>query len=97
LERTRGWGGTYGGSQRHCFAIQLINKKKIKKTHHSLRWPRINVFDATTNQKHAGVTAEVQGKRFDGGGAQGNGNAIILGAIELGRGKKINKPTSYLN
>ncbi len=47
------------------------------------------MFDSTTNQKHAGVTAEVQGKRFDGGRAQGNGNAMVLGAIELGRGKKI--------
>jgi hypothetical protein len=32
---------------------------------------------------------EVQGKRFDGGGAWGNGNAIVLGAIKLGKGKKI--------
>jgi hypothetical protein len=31
---------------------------------------------------------EVQGKRFDVGGAQGNGNAIVLGAIKLDRGKK---------
>jgi hypothetical protein len=37
------------------------------------------------------MTEEVQGKRFDGGGAQGNGNAIVLGATKLGRGKKINK------
>ncbi len=36
-----------------------------------------------------GVTEEVQGKRLDGGVAWGNGNAIVLGAIELGRGKKI--------
>jgi hypothetical protein len=49
----------------------------------------IDVFDATTNQKHACVTEEVQGKRFNGGEAQGKGNAIILGAIKLGRGKKI--------
>jgi hypothetical protein len=35
------------------------------------------------------MTEEVQGKRFDGGEAQGKGNAIILGAIKLGRGKKI--------
>jgi hypothetical protein len=34
---------------------------------------------------------EVQGKRFNGGGAGGNGNVIVLGAIKLGRGKKINK------
>ncbi len=32
---------------------------------------------------------EVQGKRFDGRGARGNGNTIVLGAIKLGRGKKI--------
>jgi hypothetical protein len=32
---------------------------------------------------------EVQGKRLDGGGARGNGNVIVLGATELGRGKKI--------
>jgi hypothetical protein len=32
---------------------------------------------------------EVQGKRFNGEGAWGTGNAIGLGAIELGRGKKI--------
>ncbi len=32
---------------------------------------------------------EVQGKRFDGGGVRGNGNTIVLGAIKLGRGKKI--------
>jgi hypothetical protein len=35
------------------------------------------------------MTEEVQGKRFDGEGARGNGNAIVLGAIVLGRGKKI--------
>ncbi len=49
----------------------------------------IDAFDSTTNQKHAGVTEDVQGNRFDGGGAWGNGNTIVLGAIELGRGKKI--------
>jgi hypothetical protein len=32
---------------------------------------------------------EVQGKRFDGGGARGNGNTIVLREIKLGRGKKI--------
>jgi hypothetical protein len=35
------------------------------------------------------MTKEGQGKWFDGGEARGNGNAIVLGAIELGRGKKI--------
>ncbi len=68
-------------------AIQLIDEKIIKKIHRGLRWPPIDVFDATTNQKHSGVTEEAQGKRFDRGGARGNGNAIILGAIELSRGK----------
>jgi hypothetical protein len=46
-------------------------------------------FDSTTNQKHVGVREEVQGKRFDGGGAQGKGNAIVLGVIEFGWGIKI--------
>ncbi len=32
---------------------------------------------------------EVQGKRFDGGGLQGNGNAIVLGVIKLGRAKEV--------
>jgi hypothetical protein len=51
----------------------------------------INVFDSPTNQKHAGMTEEVHGKRFDRGGAQGNGNTIVLGMIELGRGQQIKK------
>ncbi len=80
-----------GGHSAIVLAIQLIDKNIIKPIHCGLRWPPINVFDSTTNQKHAGVMEEVQGKRFDGGGAQGNGNSIVLGAIELGRGKKIKK------
>jgi hypothetical protein len=78
-----------GGHSTIFLAIQLIGKNIIKKIHCGLRWPPIDVFDSTTNQKHGGVTEEVQGKRFNGGGARGNGNTIILGAIELGRGKKI--------
>jgi hypothetical protein len=54
----------------------------------ALGGPLINVYDSTTNKKHAGVTEKVQGKKFDGRGAPGNGNAIILGAIKLGRGKR---------
>jgi hypothetical protein len=46
-------------------------------------------FDSTTNQKHVEVREEIQGKRFNGGGVQGKGNAIVLGVIELGWGKKI--------
>ncbi len=73
-----------GGHSSIVLAVQLIDENIIKK-----KWPPIDVFNATTNQKHAGVTEEVKGKKFDGGGARGNGNAIVLGAIELGRGKKI--------
>ncbi len=36
-------------------AIQLINKNIIKKIHRDLRWPPIDVFNSTTNQKWAGV------------------------------------------
>ena len=78
-----------GGHSAIVLAVQLIDKNIIKKIHRGLRWPPINVFNSTTNQKHTGVMDEVQGKRFDGGGVRGNGNAIVLGVIELGRGKKI--------
>jgi hypothetical protein len=78
-----------GGHSAIVLAVQLVVENIIKKIHRGLRWPPIDVFDSTTNQKHAGVTEEVHGKRFDGGGARGNGNAIVLGAIELGRGEKI--------
>jgi hypothetical protein len=44
---------------------------------------------ATTNQKHAGTTEEMKKKRFDRGGAWQKHNTIILGMIELGRGKKL--------
>jgi hypothetical protein len=80
-----------GGHSAIVLAVQLIDKNIIKKIHRGLRWPPINVFNSTTNQKHTGVMDEVQGKRFDGGGVRGNGNAIVLGVIELGRGKKIKK------
>ncbi len=71
-----------GGHSAIVLAVQLIDEYIIKKIHRGLRWPPIDVFDSTTNQKHAGVTEKVQGKRFDGWGARGNGNAIVLGAIE---------------
>jgi hypothetical protein len=88
------WGGRAagvehtGGHSAIVLAVQLIGKNIIKKIYCGLRWPPINVFDSTTNQKHTGVMEEVQGKRFGGGVAWGNGNAIILGAIKLGRGVK---------
>jgi hypothetical protein len=78
-----------GGHSTIVLAVQLINKNILKKIHYGLRWPPIDVFDSTTNQKHMGVMEEVQGKRFNGGGARGNGNTIVLWAIKLGRGKKI--------
>jgi hypothetical protein len=78
-----------GGHSAIVLAVQLIDKNIIKKIHRGLRWPPIKVFDSTTNQKHVCVMEEVQGKRFDGGGARGNSNTIVLGVIKLGRGKKI--------
>jgi hypothetical protein len=66
------WGGRAAGVERMgghsaiVLAVQLINKNIIRKIHRSLRLPPINVFDSTTNQKHVGVTEEVQGKRFNG-------------------------------
>ncbi len=56
------------GSQRHCFAIQLIEKNIIKKIHRGLRWPPINVFDSTTHQKWAGVEEKRVEKRDKRGG-----------------------------
>jgi hypothetical protein len=53
-----------------------------------LKWPPINISNTTTNQKHAGVTEERKARRFGRGGALGS---IILGAIELGGDKKLNK------
>ncbi len=77
-----------GGHSVIVLAVHLIDENIMKKIHRGLRWPPIDVFDSITNQKHAFMMEEVQEKRFNGGGARGNGNAIVLGAIDLGRGKK---------
>jgi hypothetical protein len=78
--------GCTGGHSTIVLTVQLINKNIIKKLHCGLRCPLIDVLDSITNQNHASVMEEVQGKRLDGGGEQGIGNTFILGAIEVGRG-----------
>jgi hypothetical protein len=49
----------------------------------------IDVSNATTNQKHMGVTEERQARRFNQGGAWGKCDSIVLGVVELGGDKKL--------
>jgi hypothetical protein len=57
-----------GGHSAIILAIQLINENIIKKIHHGLKWPPINVFDSTTNQKWAGAEEKRVEKRYKHGG-----------------------------
>ncbi len=58
-----------GGHSTIVLPIQLINKNMIKKNDRGLRWPLINVFDSTTNQKWAGVEEKRVEKRDKRGGS----------------------------
>ncbi len=49
-------------------AVQLIDKNIFEKINFGLRWPPINVFDSTTNQKWAGVEEKKVKKRDEHGG-----------------------------
>jgi hypothetical protein len=54
------------------FVVRLINNNIIKKIHHGLRWPPINVFDSSTNQKWTGMEEKrVEKKDKRGGVAEG--------------------------
>jgi hypothetical protein len=44
-----------GGHSAIVLAVQLIGENIIKKIHCGLRWPPIDVFDSTINQKWAGM------------------------------------------
>ncbi len=44
----------------------------------------MDISNATTNQKHAGVTEERKARRFNRGGAWGKHDSIVLVANESG-------------
>jgi hypothetical protein len=52
---------------------------KIIKIWHGLRRPPYDTQYATTNQKRAGATDGVRGRRLGDWGVRGKGNAIVLG------------------
>jgi hypothetical protein len=58
-------------------------QQKIKKSC-GLEWLPINISNATTNQKHAGVTEERKARRFNRGGVWGKRDSIVLVAKESG-------------
>jgi hypothetical protein len=68
LGRMCGWGGTYRGPQCHRFGHSIDQQNIIKKIRCVLRWPPIDVFDSTTNQKRAGVEEKRVEKRDKHGG-----------------------------
>ncbi len=60
-------------------------KKKIR----GLKWPLIDISNATTNQNYVGMMEERKARRFDQGGAWEKRGSIVLRAIELRGDKKL--------
>ncbi len=83
MGRVHNLGRTCGANAVPLFGVANWEAKKICS---SLKRLLIYISDATTNQKHAGVTEERKVRRFDWGGAWGKHDSIVLGAIELGGG-----------
>jgi hypothetical protein len=72
--------------RRHTIAWggKLSNKKiKIKKRC-VFKWLPIDISNATTNQKHAGVSEERKARRSNRGGAWGKRDSIVLVAKDSG-------------
>jgi hypothetical protein len=65
----------------HCLGQQTEQRKKKSR---GLKWLPIDISNATTNQKHAGVTEESKARIFDRGGAWGKHDSIVLVAKESG-------------
>jgi hypothetical protein len=83
-EGARSGRNVWGGRHTIIWGGKLSSKKiKIKKRC-GLKWLPINISNATTNQKYAGVTEERKARRFDRGGAWGKRDSIILVAKESG-------------
>jgi hypothetical protein len=57
---------------------KLSNKKIKNKKHCGLKWLPIDISNAITNQKHAGVMEERKARRFDRGGAWRKCDSIIF-------------------
>jgi hypothetical protein len=87
-EGTQPWAEGVGRTPYHHFWWRTEQQNnKNNKICRGLKWPPINISNATTNQKHAGVMRERKARKFDQGGAWGKHDSIIFGAIELGGDK----------
>ncbi len=79
-----------GQTPYHCLGWQNERQKtKIKKYIVALNGRQSKISNATTNQKHVGVTEEWKARRFEWEGAWGKRDFIVWGAIELGGDNKL--------
>jgi len=76
------WAECVGWTPYHRLGRKLSNKKIKKIKCRGLKWLPIDISNATTNQKHAGVAEDRKARRFDRGGAWGKRDSIILVAKE---------------
>ncbi len=68
----------------HClivWGVKLSNKKEKIKIHHGLKWPPVDDFNATTNQKLAAATMGSMDGRYNKREARGKRNSIVLGGV----------------
>ncbi len=75
----------WGGHHTIVWGGKLSNKKlyKLKKCC-GFKWLLIDFSNATTNQKHAGITEDRKVRRFNRGRVWGKRDSIVLVAKESG-------------
>jgi hypothetical protein len=79
-----------GGGLFLCPGWQIEQQKNYKnKTSRGIRWPLFNILHSTTNQKHPGVMEKRWDRTREWVVMLGERDSIILGANELGWGKKL--------
>ncbi len=83
-EGARSGRNIWGGRHAIVWGGKLSNKKKKIKKRRGLKWLPIDISNATTNQKHAGIMEERKARRFDRGGVWGKCDSISLVAKESG-------------
>jgi hypothetical protein len=66
----------------HCLGRQTEQQKNKIKKRWGLKWLPIDISNATTKQKHVGITEDRKARRFHRGGAWGKRDSIVLVAKE---------------
>jgi hypothetical protein len=81
-ERTRCRGGVYGGVLSLCSGWQIEGQQKYRSNiQHGLRWLPFNILQATTDQKHAGMTERGWDRTRNWAWTLGECNSIVLGLL----------------